>query len=59
MESGQLIKHKKDRIVYNSSIGQTKPANKLVKSTNEVLQQVKHGSTVIVNGKVIIKPACC
>lgn len=59
MESGQLIKQRKDRIVYNSSIGQTKPANKLVKSTNEILQQKKHGSTVIKDGKIIIKPGCC
>ena len=59
MESGQLIKQKKDRVVYNSSIGQTKPANKLVKATNEVIQQKKHGHIAIENGKVIVKPACC
>lgn len=59
MESGQLIKQRKDRIVYNSSIGQTKPANKLVKSTNEVLQQKRLGSTVIKDGKIVIMSGCC
>jgi hypothetical protein len=59
MESGQLIKQRKDRIVYNSSIGQTKPANKLVRSTNENVQQKRLGSTVIKDGKVIILPGCC
>jgi hypothetical protein len=58
MNSGDLIKQRKDRIVYNSSVGQTKSSNKTTPKSFETLLQVRLGPKKVYNGNQIVLPAC-
>jgi len=58
MESGDLIRQKKNRVVYSSSIGQTKPANKTRPSTSQKLIQLKLGPKEVYDGNQVVLPAC-
>ena len=58
MNSGDLIKQKKDRVVYNSIQGQTKPTNKTTPKRFEVVLQERLGPRKVYTGNQVILPAC-
>jgi hypothetical protein len=58
MNAGDLIKQKKDRVVYNSIQGQTKPANKTTPKRFEVVLQHRLGPKKVYSGKQVVLPAC-
>jgi hypothetical protein len=58
MNAGDLIKQKKDRVVYNSIQGQTKPANKTTPKLFEVVLQEKLGPREVYSGKQVVLTPC-
>lgn len=58
MDSSDLIKQKRDRVVSNSYHGQTKASNKTMPSTFDALRSLKFGPRrVFFNDKTVL-PAC-
>ena len=58
MNAGDLIKQKKDRVVYNSIQGQTKPANKTTPKDFDVVLQERLGPRKVYDGKQVVLPGC-
>jgi hypothetical protein len=58
MDSSDLIKQKRDRVVSNSYYGQTKASNKTMPSTFDALRSLKFGPRRVFYNNVTVLRAC-
>lgn len=58
MNSGDLIRQRKNRIVYNSIQGQTKAENKTTQKEFRVVLEERLGPRRVYDGSIVALPAC-
>lgn len=58
MNAGDLIRQKRDRILYNSEQGQTKPENKRVAKDSQLIINLQRGPKRVYYNNLTTLPAC-
>jgi hypothetical protein len=58
MNAGDLIRQKRDSILYNSAQGQTKPENKRVAKDSQLIINLQRGPKRVYFNNVTTLPAC-
>jgi hypothetical protein len=58
MNAGDLIRQRRDRILYNSEQGQTKPENKRVAKDSQLIINLQRGPKRVYYNNLTTLPAC-